>query len=152
MTLRDAKGLAPDYAFVPSGLQSPKRQQREDHMHSLNHRFLHRLLLAGAVALTAVPAVAADVTPQRLTNPEPGNWLMNHRTYDAQRHSPLDKINRGNVKGLRLTYAVALGGTAVNENLEATPLAEDGFLYVTDHWSALYKIDARSGDLGRIMW
>src|SRR5258707_6214175 len=32
------------------------------------------------------------------------------------------------------------------------PLAEDGFLYVTDSWNVLYKIDARSGDLGRIVW
>jgi hypothetical protein len=29
-------------------------------------------------------AAAADVTPQRLANPEPQNWLMNHRTYDGQ--------------------------------------------------------------------
>ena len=31
----------------------------------------------------------------------------------------------------------AIGGTSVNENLEATPLAEDGFLYVVDKgaWS-----------------
>ena len=57
---------------------------------------------------------------------------MNHRTYDGQRYSPLDKINKANVKGLKLAYAVALGGTSVNENLEATPLAEDGFLYVAD--------------------
>src|ERR1700730_12198933 len=115
---------------------------------------LRNLLLVGAAMFAAVPAVAADVTPERLANAdkEPGNWLMNHRTYDAQRYSPLDKINRGNVKGLRLAYAVALGGTAVNENLEATPLAEDGFLYVTDQWGVLYKIDARSGDVGRIMW
>ena len=78
---------------------------------------------------------------------------MNHRTYDAQRYSPLDKINRGNVQDLKLAYAVALGGTAVvRGNLEATPLAEDGFLYVTDQWGVLYKIDARSGDVGRIMW
>ena len=51
---------------------------------------------------------------------------MNHRTYDAQRYSPLDKINKGNVKDLRLAYAVAVGGTSANENLESTPLAEDG--------------------------
>ena len=115
---------------------------------------LRNLLLVGAAMFAAVPAVAADVTPERLANAdkEPGNWLMNHRTYDAQRYSPLDKINRGNVKGLKLAYAVALGGTAVNENLEATPLAEDGFLYVTDQWGVLYKVDARSGDVGRIMW
>src|SRR6266481_2581033 len=98
-------------------------------MHSLRRRSLRRRLLAGTVMLAAAPAIAADVTAERLANPEPGNWLMNHRTYDAQRYSPLDKIDRGNVKGLRLAYAVALGGTAVNENLEATPLAEDGFLY-----------------------
>ena len=50
---------------------------------------------------------------------------MNHRTYDAQRYSPLDKINKTNVKGLKLAYAVAIGGTSANENLESTPLAED---------------------------
>ena len=111
------------------------------------------LLLAGAM-LAGPPAWAGDVTPDRLINAdkEPQNWLMNHRTYDAQRYSPLDTINKDNVKTLKLAYAVALGGTTANENLEATPLAEDGFLYVTDQWGVLYKIDARSGDLGRILW
>ena len=110
-------------------------------------------LLAGSV-FAATPTLGAEVTPNRLVNAdnEPGNWLMNHRTYDAQRFSPLDKINRANVKGLKLAYAVALGGKAADENLEATPLAEDGFLYMTDNWSMLYKIDARSGALGRIVW
>jgi alcohol dehydrogenase (cytochrome c) len=32
------------------------------------------------------------------------------------------------------------------------PLAEDGFLYITDQWGVLYKIDGRSGDVGRIVW
>ncbi len=77
---------------------------------------------------------------------------MNHRTYDAQRFSPLEAINKGNVKGLKLAYAVALGGTSANENLQATPLAEDGFLYIVDQWGVLYKIDARSGEAGRIVW
>ena len=114
---------------------------------------LRSALLAGVV-LTVWPALAADVTPQRLINAdhEPQNWLMNHRTYDSQRYSPLDRINKGNVKSLKLAYAVAIGGTSVNENLESTPLAEDGFLYVTDQWGVVYKIDARSGDVGRIMW
>ena len=116
---------------------------------------LRNLLLAGsAIIACAGTAFAADVTPDRLVNAdkEPGNWLMNHRTYDAQRYSPLDKINKANVKGLKLAYAVALGGTSTNENLQSTPLAEDGFLYLTDQWGVLYKIDARSGDTGRIVW
>ena len=42
--------------------------------------------------------------------------------------------------------------SSANENLQATPLAEDGFLYIVDQWGVLYKIDARSGETGRIVW
>src|SRR5215475_2093158 len=54
--------------------------------------------LAGS--MLAGPAVALDVTSDRLVNAdnEPQNWLMNHRTYDGQRYSPLSRINRDNVK------------------------------------------------------
>jgi len=54
-----------------------------------HHRSLCSLLLASAIMLAVAPAIAADVTPERLVNPEPGNCLMNHRTYDGQRFSPL---------------------------------------------------------------
>src|SRR5438105_12820023 len=87
-----------------------------------------------------------------VVNPEPHNWLMNHRTYDGQRFSPLARINKDNVKGLKLAYAVPLGGGAGNEFTNATPLVEDGFLYVTDSWGVLYKIDVTAGDVGRIVW
>src|SRR5438552_1686834 len=111
-------------------------------------------LLQTTVLVLIGSAIAADVTADRLINAdrEPQNWLMNHRTYDAQRYSPLDKVNKTNVKSLKLAYAVALGGTSVNENLEATPLAEDGYLYVVDQWGVVYKIDGRSDDMGRIVW
>ncbi len=103
------------------------------------NKSIGKLLLAGVAAIVASPGVAADVTAERLTNAdkEPHNWLMNHRTYDAQRYSPLENINKGNIKNLKLAYAVAIGGTSANENLQATPLAEDGYLYVVDHgaWS-----------------
>jgi alcohol dehydrogenase (cytochrome c) len=111
-------------------------------------------LLAGSVLATASSAFAAEVTPERLINAnrEPHNWLMNHRTYDGQRFSPLARITRDNVKNLKLAYAVPLGGTTGNEWLEATPLVEDGFLYMTDAWGVLYKVDVRAGDAGRIVW
>jgi alcohol dehydrogenase (cytochrome c) len=117
--------------------------------------FLRLSALIGSLALPiATSANAVEITFERLVNAdrEPQNWLMNHRTYDAQRYSPLARINRSNVKNLRLAYAVALGGTSANENLESTPLAEDGFLYVVDQWGVLYKIDGRSGEAGRILW
>jgi alcohol dehydrogenase (cytochrome c) len=111
-------------------------------------------LLASSVLATASSASAAEVTPERLinTNREPQNWLMNHRTYDGQRFSPLARITTDNVKNLKLAYAVPLGGTTGNEWLEATPLVEDGSLYMTDAWGVLYKVDVRSGDVGRIVW
>src|SRR6516165_10658586 len=114
--------------------------------------FIRNALLAAS--MLGSPAFAADVTPERLLNPdkEPQNWLMNHRTYDGQRFSPLARINKDNVKALKLAYAVPLAGTRGREFVEATPLAEDGFLYVTDSWSVLYKIDATAGDVGRVVW
>jgi alcohol dehydrogenase (cytochrome c) len=118
------------------------------------NRSIRNALFASSMLVAAGPAIAADVTPDRLANPdrEPQNWLMNHRGYDGQRFSPLARINTGNVKGLKLAYTVALGGTAANEYVQATPLAENGFLYVTDSWGILYKIDGTSGDAGRIAW
>jgi alcohol dehydrogenase (cytochrome c) len=117
-------------------------------------RIRRRALLAGGILLAAGPALAAEVTADRLVNAdrEPHNWLMNHRTYDGQRFSPLTRINRDNVKNLKLAYAVALGGSTGNEFSEATPLVEDGFLYTVDSWGVVYKIDVRSGDVGRIVW
>jgi alcohol dehydrogenase (cytochrome c) len=120
----------------------------------LKHFTLAFAVIAGAMLTAICPGTSAEVTSDRLINAdrEPQNWLMNHRTYDAQRYSPLDRINKESVKNLKLVYAVALGGTAANTNLESTPLAEDGFLYVVDQWGVLYKIDGRSGDVGRIVW
>ena len=107
---------------------------------------LRAALLGGSILATACPLWAADVTPDRLVNAdkEPQNWLMNHRTYDGQRFSPLARINRENVKNLKLAYAVALGGKAADENLEATPLAEDGFLYNVIHLR--FAHEAADGD------
>jgi glucose dehydrogenase len=70
-------------------------------------------LLASSVLAIGSSAFAAEVTPERLTNAdrEPHNWLMNHRTYDGQRYSPLSGINRDNVRNLKVAYAVPLGGT-----------------------------------------
>jgi alcohol dehydrogenase (cytochrome c) len=110
-------------------------------------------LLAGTALLAGGAGVqAAEVTYERLQHPEPQNWLMNHHDYSAQRFSTLDTINKSNIKNLKLKFAVALGGSAGNESLEATPLVEDGFMYIADGWGVVYKIDVRSGTAGRIVW
>jgi alcohol dehydrogenase (cytochrome c) len=131
--------------------QSDTTKQGGDVMGSQHFR---SFALALGAAVIATPVLAAEVTPERLVKAdhEPQNWLMNHRTYDGQRFSPLARINKDNVKNLRLAYAVTLGGGTGDEWTEATPLVEDGFLYITDAWGVLYKIDGRSGDAGHIVW
>jgi len=110
------------------------------------------LVLIGAALVASTSLRAAEVTYERLQHPEPQNWLMNHHDYSSQRFSALDAINKSNIRNLKLKFAVALGGKSNNESMEATPLVEDGFMYVTDGWGMVYKIDVRSGSAGHIVW
>jgi alcohol dehydrogenase (cytochrome c) len=105
------------------------------------------VLMAGSAG-----AYAADVSFERLRNPEPQNWLMNHRDFASQRYSPLNQINKTNAKNLKLAFAVPLGGKAGNEYTEATPLVDNGFMYITDVWGVVYKIDVRPASQGRVIW
>jgi alcohol dehydrogenase (cytochrome c) len=104
-------------------------------------------LLAGTAG-----TYGADVTYERLRNPEPQNWLMNHRDFGSQRFSPLNQITKANVKNLKLAFALPLGGKAGNEYTEATPLVDNGFMYITDVWGVVYKIDVRPASQGRVIW
>ena len=110
-------------------------------------------------ALLAVPALAAsETTWERIlaADEEPENWLSHHRSLDAQRFSPLDQINRDNVAGLKLAWTLELGGLKgggmwEHGGLEGTPVVEDGFIYATDGWGSVYRIDARGGT-GKLLW
>ena len=67
---------------------------------------------------------------------EPQNWILHHGNYQGHRFSPLKEINTDTVKNLKLVFTVALGGFQSGGryafgNLEATPLVEDGIMYVT---------------------
>ena len=44
------------------------------------------------------------------------------------------------------------GGRYAHGNLEATPLVEDGIMYVPDGWGSVYAIDVTSGKKGTIKW
>jgi alcohol dehydrogenase (cytochrome c) len=100
----------------------------------------------------------AAVTAARLVNAqnEPANWLMMNGDYGSLRYSKLTDINRGNVRNLRLVWAMSLGGMQdVGQNgpeTEMHPLVDNGFLYTSDGWGTLYKIDARSPNKGQFVW
>lgn len=89
-------------------------------------------------------ASAVDDARLEAADTEVDGWLSHGRTYDEQRHSPLDRIDEHNVGDLGLVWAFETGTT---RGLEATPLLVDGVLYTTGTWSVVYAIDARTGEL-----
>src|ERR1700731_1297374 len=117
--------------------------------------------LAGAffVASALTPVRAADMTNERALNPqqEPQNWILHHGNYQGHRFSLLKDINADTVKNLKPAFTVALsgfqsGGRYAHGNLEATPLVEDGIMYVPDGWGSVYAIDLTAGKKGVIKW
>ena len=113
-----------------------------------------RFLLAtsaalGAVALSAISFSAlaqnipfSPVTEAEMLNPDPADWLMLNRTYDEQRFSPLDQINRDNVGDLRMAWSRGLPRGAQ----ETTPIVHDGVMYLVQPGAGLLAINAANGD------
>ena len=119
--------------------------------------------LAGASILALSASLAAaqykmTVNRDRLINAqnEPQNWLMMNGDYGSQRYSKLTQITRDNVKNLRMAWALSLGGMQdVGQNgpeNEVNPLIDNGFMYTTDGWGTVYKIDARNANKGEFVW
>jgi alcohol dehydrogenase (cytochrome c) len=80
---------------------------------------------------------------------------MMNGDYGSIRYSKLSQINRDNVKNLRMVWGMALGGMQdVGQNgpeNEVNPLIDNGFMYTTDGWGTLYKIDARNPHKGEFV-
>ena len=120
------------------------------------------LLVCAVIAVAWVATLGGQysltVNEDRLNNAqnEPQNWLLMNGDYGSQRYSKLTQINRGNVGDLRMVWALALGGMQdVGQNgpeAEVNPLIDNGFMYTTDGWGTVYKIDARNPDYGQLVW
>src|ERR1700688_2200648 len=109
-------------------------------------------LLSSLVASTClVPIMAgagpienySPVTPDRLRNPEPGNWMLYRRTYDGQGYSPLDQINTSNVKSLTPAWTFSTG---VVEGHEAQPIVNNGVMFVATPMGQVIALNAKTGD------
>lgn len=61
-----------------------------------------------------------------------------------QRYSPLDILNKDNVKHLVPAWAFSLGGEK-QRGQETQPLIHDGVMYITGSYSRLYAIDVMTG-------
>lgn len=88
----------------------------------------------------------SPVTADRLTNPEPGNWLMIRRTYDGWGYSPLDQITTRNVTRLRPLWGFSTGEARVHE---AAPIVNNGVMFVSTPNNQVIAIDAATGN---VLW
>jgi PQQ-dependent dehydrogenase (methanol/ethanol family) len=90
-------------------------------------------------------AVSADLN--RLQR-DPSNWPMQLGNYAGSRYTPLDRINRNNVKDLKIGWQVSTG---VLRGHEGGPLVVDGMLFFqTPQPGIVYAIDLDHP--GEIKW
>ena len=99
-----------------------------------------------ATAAAQVAAQFADfrpVTDAILADPDPADWLMISRTFDQQRYSPLNQIDKSNVGRLRMVWARGLP----NGTQESTPIVYRGVMYLNAPGASIQAVDATNGDL-----
>jgi glucose dehydrogenase len=121
-----------------------------------------RKMVRKAVFLVAFLAVAiatvslsqdrkiSPVTSAMLLKPSDNDWLMFSRTYDAQRHSPLNQIKKSNVGQLKLAWSKDM----VTGTQESVPLVHDGVMFVMNPGApgspaggVVWALDATNGNL-----
>ena len=107
-----------------------------------------RWVVCTVACVAVVGAVRAQqefvpVTDAMLQNPDPADWLMWRRTLNTWGFSPLDQIDRNNVRNLRLVWTRALGPGIQ----EGTPLVHDGVMYFPNPSDLDQALDATTGDL-----
>src|SRR5579872_1545029 len=84
------------------------------------------------------------VTDAMLKNPDPGDWLMIRRNYQAWSHSPLTQVNAGNVKELQLVWTWNMNEGGANE---PTPIVHNGVMFLVNTANIVQALDARTGEL-----
>ncbi|HYV62919.1 MAG TPA: PQQ-binding-like beta-propeller repeat protein [Bryobacteraceae bacterium] len=84
------------------------------------------------------------VTEAMLKNPDPADWLMIRRDYQASSYSPLNQVTRDNVQDLRLVWQWAMNEGGTNQ---PAPLVHGGIIYLNNTGNILQALDGRTGDL-----
>jgi alcohol dehydrogenase (cytochrome c) len=106
---------------------------------------MFRILVLLAFTLAALAQVKnyAPVTQEQLLNPSPNDWLMFSRTYDGQRYSPLNQINKRNVGQLKVAWTRGMG----QGQTETIPIVRNGVIYTVAPGAIVQAIDGTNGEL-----
>lgn len=107
---------------------------------------MKKMMIAGAV-LAALSSAAVHAAPADAGRgpgyDDPNNWPQYHRSFNAWRYSPLDAINKSNVKRLKVAWIHQPGN--ITHGLQATPIVIDGVLYYISAENNVWAVDAATG-------
>jgi alcohol dehydrogenase (cytochrome c) len=109
---------------------------------------IRRTTMARSIAAAAVWTIAT--TASAASGPgydDPTNWPQYHRSFNAWRFSPLDQINKGNVKRMHVAWVHQPG--AVTHGLQATPIVIDGVMYSIAADNNVFALNAATGE---VLW
>lgn len=108
---------------------------------------MKRLIAATLAGILSTGGAFAGVTEEDLRNDQTNvsQVVTNGMGRHLQRYSPLDTLNKENVKKLVPAWAFSLGGEK-QRGQETQPLVYDGVMYITGSYSRLYAIDVKTGN------
>lgn len=117
-------------------------------MKSIKTRALHKfaLVLTFGLSPLALHAGRAE-TVEAMGLASPNDWPQYHRTGAAWRYSPLDQINKKNIKNLKVAWIAQPGD--ITSGLQSTPIEVDGVLYYIGPYNHVYALN---GETGQIIW
>jgi quinohemoprotein ethanol dehydrogenase len=103
------------------------------------------------VAVVHAQAPAPAYTSAELTKLPTTAWITNGGSIFNQRYSPLARINRETVKGLKANWRTHLNGSGLGPNLsgQGQTLFHDGVLFSTTGASDVFALDVKTG---AILW
>ena len=113
-------------------------------MRSIARTALPRLFAAALLTVAATPAAEVDAERLNKAHDDTDNWLTYYGNYLSWRYSPLDAINRSNVKDLRPVWAFESG--MADGGMQSAPIVVDGVMYVATAWNHVFALDAVTGE------
>ncbi len=120
----------------------------------MNKNRLRACLMAGVFLSFGLIASAANAQSGGHDNlltaiqQKAGEWMSPARTYDAQRFSPLDQINAGNVGKLQVAWTFSTG---ILRGHEGAPLVIGDVMYIVGPFpNTVYALDLNND--GKILW
>src|SRR5438874_13708638 len=92
-----------------------------------------------------VPAVFAFGILCQTAVAQTVDWPNVGNDKGGTRYSPLNQINRSNVKSLKVAWTFHTGDAGESSTIECTPIVIDGIMYVTTCLTTVVALDASTG-------